>query len=116
MRYLNEDEWEANAEMIRVAKADRVQRLAGHEEIVAKFEALLFERDPIGISFESNTDEYRAEAETIALRFLDDDPIEDPGRIAYEEFARWFGHEICGPPSSYQAIGRDLWQLWTGSQ
>ena len=117
MRYLNEDEWEAKAEVVQVAKADRVRRLTGHEEIVARFEAYLFESDPIGINYESNTDEYRPEAQTIALRFLDDDSIDDPGRVVYEEFARWFGDpETCGPPSRYELIGRDLWQLWNASR
>ena len=117
MRYLNMEEWDAKSEMVRVAKVDRVRRLTGREEIVAKFEAYLFESDPVGINYESNTDEYRPEAETIALRFLDDAQIDDPGRVVYEEFSRWFGDgETCGPPSRYEAIGRDLWQLWIDSR
>lgn len=108
-------EWEAMSETIRAAKADRLRRLAGYEAVVREFEALLFERDPIGINFESNTDEYRAEATTIALRFLEDADVVDPGRVAYEEFARWFGEGTCEPPANYESTGAELWQLWTAS-
>jgi hypothetical protein len=56
------------APQIRAAKAERARRLVGQEDLVVRLERLLFERDPIGINFDSNTDEYRAEAETITLR------------------------------------------------
>ena len=77
---------------------------------------LLFERDPIGLNFESNTDEYRSEAETIALRFLGDASVLDPGLIVYEEFVRWFGSDVCGPRERYDSIGRELWEIWAASR
>ncbi|MTA13275.1 MAG: hypothetical protein F2534_11805 [Actinobacteria bacterium] len=79
---------------------------------MSKFETVLFERDPIGLNFESNTDEYRAEAESIALRFLEDAPVLDPGLVVHEEFVRWFGADVCGPRDRYDSIGRELWEIW----
>jgi len=50
------------------AAEDRRARLIGRDDEVEWLEAVLFEADPIGINFEDNTDEYRAEAESILLR------------------------------------------------
>jgi hypothetical protein len=113
---IDDAEWQAMSTKIRAAKADRSERLVGHDAVVSKFESVLFERDPIGINFESNTDEYRSEAETIALRFLEDAPVLDPGLIVHEEFVRWFGSDVCGPRDRYDPIGRELWEIWTASQ
>ena len=45
----------------------RAELVVGQEDIVAAIEAILFERDPIGINFETNTDEYRQEAQCIVI-------------------------------------------------
>ena len=76
-------------------------------------EALLFMRDPIGINFEENTDEYRSEAETITLRLRGaKDPNDVPG-IVYEEFVHWFGKGIAGPEEQYRDIAADIWEIWS---
>lgn len=113
--HVDDDEWEAKAEVLRATQADRARRLVGYESVVASFERLLFERDPMGLNFETNTDEYRPEAETIALRFLEDEPTGDPALVAYEEFASWFGEGTCGPRATYERIGPELWSIWTAS-
>ena len=111
--------------------------LVGQEGIVASIECLLFEHDPIGIvldtgsedfgalqvalyerdgvmlSFETNSDEYRPEAETIVLRLPEANNEDDARTIVWEEFTRWFGPELAGPQSRYEQIARGVWNLWT---
>ena len=85
----------------------------GQEHIVDALEQLLFRHDPIGINFEDNTDEYRAEAETITLRLPDSSGVEDVQRIVHEEFVHWFDEKLAGPPERYAALAGEIWDLWS---
>jgi hypothetical protein len=89
-------EWERMAADIGVARDDRRLALAGQEGLVRELEAILLQHDPIGINFDENTDECRAEAETITLRRTQANSVDDVRRIAHEEFVRWFDAETCG--------------------
>lgn len=96
---------------IAAAKEERLRLLAGQEALVASIEALLFEHDPVGISFETNSDEYRSEAETITLRLHEAASAADVRRIVHEEFVRWFDDDIAGPASRYDSIAARIWEL-----
>ena len=61
---------------------------------------VLFEQDPVGISFVDNTDEYDPETGTIIPRLKSARSAEDVQSIVYEEFCRWFGAETTGPKES----------------
>ena len=69
---------------------------------------LLFEVDPAGINFETNTDEYEPEVDTILPRLRDDQTVEELQRIVHEEFMRSFGVETAGSAEKYVAIARRL--------
>jgi hypothetical protein len=86
--------------------------LTGQQRFVADLEALLFRHDPIGINFGENTDEYRAEAETITLRLPEADTEDDARRIVHEEFIRWFSPDIAGPAERYIPVAHETWKLW----
>ena len=108
-------EWaETSAEIAR-ARQQRLEAVAaqGQEGTVAWLEELLFRHDPIGINFEDNTDEYRAEAETIALRRGEVRSLQDVQRVVHEEFVRWFDASTAGPPERYAPIAREVWSLWS---
>lgn len=96
---------------ILAAKAERARLLVGQEDRVAQLEHLLFQRDPIGINFESNADEYRPEAETITLRLPEAGTEADLLRIIHEEFVHWFGDSTAGPISRYEGIASDVWLI-----
>ena len=81
--------------------------------MVAELEAILFKHDVMGIAFEENTDEYRPEAETIALRRTEARSLDDVRRIVHEEFVRWFDAPPAGPEVKYQALAEDIWRVWT---
>ncbi|PZE75453.1 hypothetical protein DEI82_08680 [Curtobacterium sp. MCBD17_019] len=75
---------------------------------------MLFAVDPVGIAFETNTDEYRPEAETIADRLPHATSVDDVQRILHEEFTAWFGPETAGSPMAYRAIAARVWLVWSG--
>jgi hypothetical protein len=108
---VSDSEWEAIAAAASAAKASRAEQLVEYQEIVALVERRLFDRDPIGLNFGTNTDEYRAEAETIVLRFCDASPVPDPGLVVHDEFVRWFGADVANR-SNYDDLGRELWAMW----
>lgn len=108
-------DWERRSADIAAARVAREQALVGQDELVTKVEALLFRHDPIGINFEENTDEYRAEAQTIILRLPEASSADDVRRIVHEEFVRWFDPQIAGPAQRYSAIADEIWALREGS-
>ena len=81
-------------------------------DLLARDEALLFQHDPIGINFGSNTDEYRGEAETIVSRLPEATSEHDLTGIVHEEFVRWFDLETAGPLERYQSIASAIWRLF----
>ena len=92
-------------------RADREQALLGQEDLLARVEALLFHDDPIGINFESNTDEYRPEAETIVLRLAEATSERDVAVIVHEEFVRWFDPQTAGARGECCSVASVIWRL-----
>jgi len=74
--------------------------------------ALLFRHDPIGINFESNTDEYEPEVGTILPRLQNCQSPDDVRQVVHEEFVRWFEVDTAGPQERYEAIAQEIWELW----
>ena len=91
-------------------RRQELKRLYG--ELFEQISAVLFAADPIGIKFESNTDEYDPEAGTIIPRLRECCSAEDARRVVYEEFVGWFGADIAGPEQTYEQPAREIWQLW----
>ncbi len=108
-------DWARQSAAIAEARVAREQTLVGQEELVAQIEALLFRHDPIGINFEENTDEYRAEAQTIAMRLPGVTSADDVRRITHEEFVRWFDAQLAGAPERYSVIAEEIWALHSGT-
>lgn len=73
---------------------------------------LLFRRDPIGINFGHNTDEYDPETGTILPRLSGAKSVEDVQTIVYEEFCRWFDRADVGPRENYWEISVKIWEAW----
>jgi hypothetical protein len=73
---------------------------------------LLFRHDPIGINFETNTDEYEPEVETILPRLGTCRSVDDVRQVVHEEFVRWFDADIAGPADRYADIAAEIWERW----
>ena len=103
--------------------SDREQILAERQQLRAEYGALfdevaaiLFELDPEGINFESNTDEYEPEVGTILPRLRSCSSVRDARRVIHEEFVRWFEPETAGPESSCQDAAERIWAAWKRHQ
>lgn len=90
---------------------ERRRLRADYRHLFDEVESLLFRHDPIGINFETNTDEYDPEVGTILPRLRTCTCVEDVCRVAHEEFIRWFGDD-AGPRERYSKIGKEIWNLY----
>ncbi len=91
-------------------KRDKEARLS-YQNLFRAISESLFKNDPMGISYESNTDEYEAEAETIIPRLKSCVTEDDVLSVVHDEFTRWFGN-CAGPRSHYRKTASDIWQMW----
>ena len=114
MRVSTDDELERRKYAVWYDAALRKELVVGQEGRVAAIEAILFERDPIGINFDWNADEYRPEAQCIVIRLAAAESEADASAIVYDEFTHWFGITDAGPRSRYDEISRQIWTMWGG--
>jgi hypothetical protein len=91
------------------------KRKAVRREYSTLFDALsqlLFAADPVGINFETNTDEYDPEVGTIIPRLQHANTKDDVLQIIHEEFCTWFDAETAGPIGAYVEIAGKVWDEW----
>lgn len=77
---------------------------------------ILFRADPVGINFDTNTDEYDAEAETIVIGLPRTSGPADVKALAHETFVQWFDAHTAGPIDRYAAVASEIWSLWRRHQ
>ncbi|MFQ5640659.1 MAG: hypothetical protein ACE5IR_21985 [bacterium] len=102
-------------EIVAEAKIERVRRAevqSKYPELFADLQQCLFKHDPIGINFESNTDEYAPEVGTIVPRLSACSSQADVFDVVYEEFVKWFGADVAGPKSRYEKVSEEIWMIW----
>lgn len=92
--------------------AERKRLKAEYGELFDRVAEILFRHDPIGINFETNTDEYEPEARTILPRLRTCNNSDDVVTVAHEEFQHWFGADEAGDKERYRALGEEIWNLW----
>lgn len=83
--------------------------------LLDRIAAILFETDPLGINFRTNTDEYEPEAATILPRLGEAGSAQDVEKIVHEELCRWFDAEDVGPQENYRVVAATIWQAWCAS-
>lgn len=113
---LAEQEWEQQSAAIQAAKQSRFAQTAAQRDLVAEISRILFEADPIGINFESNTDECDAEAETIVIALPRARDADDVRALTYEAFVQWFDPETAGPIERYRTTSAEIWRAWQRHQ
>ena len=106
-----------NTERERIREA----RKRTKKEFAATYESissLLFEIDPMGISFESNTDEYEPEVDTILPRIKDLNERKEIELVVREEFGKWFGNDSTADISdeTFERISEGILKIKTGEQ
>jgi hypothetical protein len=73
---------------------------------------ILFRHDPVGINFETNTDEYEPEVETILPRLENCKSISEVRTMIHNEFIRWFDADTAGAEEQYENIAREVWSVF----
>jgi hypothetical protein len=92
--------------------SEREQLKRKYKSLFDQLSKLLFEADPVGINFESNTDEYDPEVGTILPRLEGARSHEDVQAIVHEELCRWFEPETAGTIEHYAAVSEQIWSAW----
>ena len=93
-------------------KAERARLRKEFGELFDEASSILFELDPVGINFETNTDEYEPEVGTILPRLRSCFSEVEALRIIHEEFVRWFDEVTAGLESNYEEAAKRLWAAW----
>lgn len=101
---------------IEASQAQRAQVREQHPKLFEDLSACFFRHDPIGINFESNTDEYDPEAGTIIPRLSACANEKDVLSVVHEEFVSWFGDDVAGPKSKYVEMSAEVWRIWKGRE
>jgi hypothetical protein len=73
---------------------------------------ILFRADPAGINFETNTDEYDAEAEAIVTGLPNARSPEDVKALTHKTFVQWFDAQIAGQTDRYATVASEIWNVW----
>ena len=97
---------------VHAAKQLRRTQTATRRDLVDAISAVLFKADPVGVNFDTNTDEYDAEAETIVIALARAAGLDDVRSLTHEAFVQWFDAETAGPIERYTAVANEIWSLW----
>jgi hypothetical protein len=109
-------QWERIQAEVRAAKQSRFEQTVTQRDLVDAVSQILFRADPVGINFETNTDEYDAEAETIVIGLPNAHCPEDVTALTHETFVQWFDAQLAGPIDRYSAVASEIWNLWRRHQ
>lgn len=101
---------------VRAARQARFEQAVTQRDLVDAVSQILFRADPAGINFETNTDEYDAEAETIVIGLPDARHPEDVRALTHETFVQWFDAQTAGPIDRYATVASEIWNLWRRHQ
>lgn len=107
-------EWDRIEDTVRLAQNERAAQTMGQRDLVLAVSALLFEADPVGINFTTNTDEYDAEAETIVIALSDASGPHQLPALVHTIFVHWFDAATAGPVERYAPLAEPIWELWRG--
>ena len=108
--------WECIQAEVRMARQSRFEQTVTQRDLVDAVSQILFRADPVGINFETNKDEYEAEAETIVIGLQNAHRPEDVMALTHETFVQWFDAQIAGPIERYAAVASEIWNLWRRHQ
>ncbi len=100
------------AARIAAERSRRDHLKQAYPALYAAIVQVLFEEDPAGVNYETNTDEYEPEAGTIIPRLETCTSVVDVRRVLHEEFRAWFTPEGAGPEERYHRAAERIWELW----
>ena len=101
---------------IESIRADRRRLKAEYKALFEIISEIFFRNDPVGINFETNTDEYEPEVGTILPRLKECQSVSDVRQIIHQEFVKWFDSDVAGPETQYEDIAHEVWMVWQKHQ
>ena len=107
------DDWPPEVKaQVEASQALRAKVQAEYPKLFLELRQCLFQNDPVGINFETNTDEYDPEVGTIIPRLPECTSQNDVLNVVHEEFTKWFGADVAGPKTNYTDVSEDIWKIW----
>ncbi len=107
------DDWPPEVKAkIKASQALRAKVQAEYPKLFIEIRQCLFQNDPVGINFETNTDEYDPEVGTIIPRLQECASQNDVLNVVHEEFTKWFGADVAGPKTNYTDVSENIWNIW----
>lgn len=100
------------AARVEAARAARAEVNRKSPELFERLRRCFFQHDPMGIGFETNTDEYDPEVGTILPRLPQCKSEVDVLEVVHQEFVQWFDADTAGPKSEYQSVSTEVWKIW----
>jgi len=88
------------------------QQRAEFGQLFVEVAAILFEHDPAGINFGTNSDEYEPEVAGILPQLKDARSEADVRKIVHSVLTEMFEGIICDPEERFQALAEEIWQAW----
>jgi hypothetical protein len=97
-----------------MAGTDRRRMLAKtYGDLFADVARIMQASDPMQlIAIGAPDDEYEPEIGTVLPRLKEATSSLDVRRIVHEEFSRWFGDDMAGTESEYEAVSVEIWAAW----
>ncbi len=85
---------------------------ANNPALFSAISKIIFDNDPVGINFKTNTNEYDSETGTIIPRLPSCKTEDDVLLVVYQEFSKWFGADTVGPKEKYIPVSKQIWRVW----
>ena len=104
------------AEWLQARAEERLRVKEEYGQLFSEVATIFFEHDPLGVNYETNTDEYDGEAGSILARIKEAESVSDIRRIVYEELAAWFHKDMVGKEERYDALANEIWVAWQRSR
>lgn len=96
----------------KTLRASKLKRKKLYLQLFAKVADIFFRHDPIGINFDTNTDEYHPEVGTVLAKLPHSTTKEEAQKMVHGEFQRWFTPDLAGPLERYRLLTDELWAHW----
>ncbi len=81
-------------------------------ELFAEVSAVLFRVDPMGLNYETNTDEYDPETREILARIGSVSDGDQLQMVLHQVFSMMFDPAMAGPLGHYREAAEQIWALW----
>ena len=101
------------AKQARLANAKHHRDLwkSQYKDLFAEMSAAFFEIDPVGVNFDTNSDEYEFEVGSVLPRLMYAGSVSDVDEILKDEFSFWFDR-FSFDRARVSGLAERVWDIW----